>query len=112
MKFGDLLTYLDTNTPYEILDGSAAESVAKAKDGSHKNAYAAELINTVLDNAGISDDADSELARIQFVNSLGKMRLKYMADDAPVDGFRLVETVITTADAGFNEEALALKRNN
>lgn len=105
MKFGDLLQYLDDNTGFQILDGTPAESFAKAKAGSHANPFAAEIINAAAENLGLSS-AEDTLERVPFVNSLGKLRLKYMADDAPVEGFRTVEKVITTADAAFNEEAL------
>lgn len=105
MKFADLLQYLDQNTPYELLDGSSAETWQKAHEGTHHNPVAAEIIQAVADNAGISS-IDDELERVAFVNALAKVRLKYMADDAPVDGFRTVEAVIATADAAYNQEAL------
>jgi hypothetical protein len=108
MKFGELLQYLDLNTDFDILDGSPAETFEKAQGGTHGNPIAAELITTSAGALGLGS-VDDEVARIEFVNSLGKMRLKYMADDAPVEGFRLVEKVITTADAAFNEEALRLQ---
>ncbi|MGD8208166.1 MAG: hypothetical protein PVH47_08830 [Thiohalocapsa sp.] len=109
MKFGDLLQYLEMHTDFDILDGTPDETLAKALDGSHRNAYAGELIKAAADNLGLETVEDAP-ARVEFVNSLGKLRLKYMADDAPVEGFRLVEKIITTADAAYNEEALRQKQ--
>lgn len=43
------------------------------------------------------------------MKSLSPLRLKYMADNAPVEGFRMVEKIITTIDAAYNEEALRLR---
>jgi hypothetical protein len=108
MRFAELLEYLEENTDFEILDGSPQESFDKARTETHANSIAGELIRTSAEALGLSS-ADEDVERVPFVNSLGKMRLKYMADDAPVEGFRLVEKVITTADAGFNEEALRLR---
>jgi hypothetical protein len=108
MTLGELLQYLEDHTDYDILDGTPAETVARSKAGSHKNAYAAELISTALAKLGI-DGADDGIERVPFVNALAPLRLKYMADDAPVEGFRFVEKVIATTDAAFNEEALAQK---
>lgn len=109
MKYGDLLRYLDANTEFEILDGTPEETLEKARAGTHKNRFAGELIDTSADNLALRS-VDETPARVDFVNSLGKLRLKYMADDAPVEGFRLVEKVITTADAAYNEEALRDKK--
>jgi hypothetical protein len=108
MTLGELLQYLDENTEFDLLDGSPADSVAKAKDGSHQNPYAAEIITSALEKLGING-ADDEIERVPFVKSLAPVRLKYMADDAPVEGFRTVEKVIATTDLAFNEEDLAKK---
>ena len=108
MTLGELLQYLDENTEYQLLDGSPADSVAKAKEGNHENPYASEIITSALEKLGISG-ADDEIERVPFVNSLAPVRLKYMADDAPVEGFRMVEKVIATSDLAFNEEALTNK---
>lgn len=108
MNLAELLQYLEENTDFDILDGSPAESVDKARAGTHKNAYAAEAITTSMEKLGIGS-AEDNFERVPFVNSLAPMRLKYMADDAPVEGFRFVEKIIATADAAFNEEALAQK---
>lgn len=109
MKFGDLLQYLDRHTEFEILDGTPAETLEKARAGTHKNSFSGELISVSAENLAL-ESVDDTPARVEFVNSLGRLRLKYMADDAPVEGFRLVEKVITTADAAYNEEALREKK--
>lgn len=108
MKFADLLQYLDSHSDYDILDGSPAETLEKSRAGTHRNPIAGEIIHTAAEGLGI-DSAEADIERVAFVNALGRLRLKYMADDAPVDGFRTVETVIATADAAFDEEALTLK---
>ncbi len=105
MKFADLLRFLDTNTEFEILDGTPEETLQKALAGTHKNRFAGELIQASAENLAL-ESVDDTPTGVEFVNALGKLRLKYMADDAPVEGFRLVEKVITTADAAYNEEAL------
>lgn len=105
MTLNELLNYLDQHTDYDILDGDADQSIQKAREGSHKNPYASEIINAALTQCALKDGSQN-LERMQFVKSLGALRLKYMADDAPVEGFRIVEKIITTADAAFNDETL------
>lgn len=105
MKFSELLAYLDAHTDYDILDGTPEDSLQKARSAAHQNAYAGEIIDAVA-KACTLDDVEQALERADFVNALAPLRLKYMADDAPVEGFRIVEKVIATADAAFNDETL------
>ncbi|MEJ2061142.1 MAG: hypothetical protein P8Y64_11770 [Gammaproteobacteria bacterium] len=108
MKYGDLLTYLDAHADYTILDGSPAETLEKALTDKHQDALAGEIIKSSATHADITS-VEQEIERVDFVKSLSAVRLKYMADDAPVEGFRMVEKIITTADAAYNEEALAAR---
>lgn len=105
MTLAELLQYLDTHTGLGILDGGPAESLEKAKADTHANPIAAEVIRAAAEGCKL-DAVDGSLSRVEFVNALGKLRLKYMADDAPVEGFRAVEKIIATADAAYNDEAL------
>lgn len=105
MTLNELLQYLQENTEFELLDGNPEESIRKAVDGSHTQPIAAEIIRAFNDKAGDAG-GQASLERIDAVKCLGPLRLKYMADDAPVEGFRMVEKIITTIDAAYNEEAL------
>jgi hypothetical protein len=66
-----------------FLDGDASQTLAKARDGSHRDPIAAEVLVALMDGAG-ADSADTELDRATAVKSIGPVRLKYMKDDAPV----------------------------
>ena len=48
---------------------------------------------------------DAAIDRATAVNALGPIRLLFMRDDAPAEGFRLVEDVVYRIDGAFNEEA-------
>lgn len=109
MTLAELITYLDQHTPFGILDGDPDSTLKKARDGAHKHAVAGEIIQSIADANGCPDTTCT-LERADVITSLGPMRLRYMADDAPVEGFRTVEGVIRTIDAAFNDEALHLKR--
>jgi hypothetical protein len=76
--------------------------------GSHRDPFVAEVLTALMNGAG-ADSPGAELERAVAVKALGPLRLKYMKDDAPVEGFRLVEKTIVTIDAAYNEEALASK---
>jgi hypothetical protein len=103
MNFGQLIEFLDDKTDFPLLDGTPDETLAKARDGSHQDALAGELIAAMADGCDITG-AETTLTRAETVNSLGPFRLKYMKDDAPVEGFRMVERIIQEIDAAFNEE--------
>ena len=108
MTLEQLLQYLDHHLDERFLDGDAAQSLAKARDGSHRDPMAAEILAALMSGAG-ADTTEAELERAVAVKAIGPVRLKYMKDDAPVEGFRLVEKTIVTIDAAYNEEALAAK---
>ncbi len=109
MNLERLVNYLDYHMDHALRDGDAAETLAKARAGGHRDPVVAEVLNALMDGAG-SDDPATELDRATAVKSIGPVRLKYMKDDAPVESFRLVEKTIVTIDAAFNEEALAAKQ--
>ncbi len=105
MKFSELLAYLDANTDYAVLDGTPEDSLQKAQSATHQNPYVGEIIDAVAKGCKL-DGVEQALERADFVKALAPLRLKYMADDAPVEGFRIVEKLIATADAAFNDETL------
>ncbi len=105
MTLGELLEYLDTNTSYAILDGSVGETLEKARGGTHREPLVGELVSTIMARCE-AERPESEVERAAVVNAIGPLRLKYMADDAPVEAFRLVEGVVPVIDSAFNEEAL------
>ncbi|TXF13311.1 hypothetical protein [Pelomicrobium methylotrophicum] len=108
MTFAELLIYLDTHTPYSLLDGTPEETVAKARTGAHRDPVAGSIIARLFEGSGVQTTEDP-LARAQAVAALGPLRLAYMKDDAPVEGFRMVEKIVHAIDRAFDEEALRLK---
>lgn len=109
MTLAELITYLDEKTPYSYLAGSAEESYELAKKQSHPDPLIGEIIVAIAEG-GECQSVQSVVVREKVVTSLGQIRLRFMADDAPVEGFRLVEGSIITIDAAFNDEALAQKQ--
>lgn len=106
MNLEQLIGYLNEYLDEKFLDGDIASTLAKARAGEHREPVAGEIIAALMNGAGI-DDPSATLDRATAVKAIGPVRLIYMKDDAPVEGFRLVEKTITTIDAAFNEEALA-----
>lgn len=105
MTLAELLTYIDQNTPLTVLSGSPAETL-DAATAAGEGDYAAEIIRALRKRLGVNE-ADALLPdRAAVINALGPIRLKYFADDAPVEGLRFVETFIAAIDAAYNEEAL------
>lgn len=108
MTFNELLTYMGAHCKHDIMDGDAAATLAKAQAGSHKNELAGHIIRELYAKTGVASP-ETELDRVTAINSMGPMRLFYMRDDAPVEGFRLVEDMVREIDGAYNEEALNLK---
>lgn len=108
MTLEHLLNYLHENLDERFLDGDATETLSKARTGEHREPIVAEILSALMSGAG-ADRPDTELDRATAVKAIGPVRLIYMKDDAPVEGFRLVEKTIVTIDAAYNEEALLQK---
>ncbi|MFZ5558295.1 MAG: hypothetical protein ACOZDY_16505 [Pseudomonadota bacterium] len=108
MTFAELLDYLDAHTPYRLLDGTPEETLAKARSGAHRDPVAGAILTALFDRSGATG-ASAPVERAQAVAALGPIRLEYMRDDAPVEGFRMVEKIVHAIDGAFNDEALRLK---
>jgi len=108
MTLTQLLQYLNQHSTYAVLDGDTAETVASAKRGQHRDPLMGEIIRHLFDGAACTDE-NSPISRAQATTSLGPLRLRFMKDDAPVEGFRMVEKIIHTIDGAFNDEALKEK---
>lgn len=108
MTFAEMLSYLGAHCKSDIMDGDPAETVNKARSGSHKNPVAGEIIGAMFDKSGLTS-VDGEISRAEAVNAIGPVRLRFMKDDAPVEGFRMVEDIVHGIDGAFNDEALRMK---
>lgn len=108
MTFIELLTYVGSHSKYDIMDGDAETTLEAARNGSHKNPVAGKVIADMYLNSGLASPAEM-IERAQAIKTLGPIRLFYMKDDAPVEGFRMVEDVVHKIDGAFNEEAMRLK---
>ena len=108
MTFIELLSYVGANCKYDLMEGDINTTLAKAIDGTHKNPIVGNIIAQMYKNSGISSP-DAVLERAQAIKTLGPIRLTYMKDDAPVEGFRLVEDIVHKIDGAFNDEAMRLK---
>jgi len=107
MTLGELFSFLDEKTQYGYcVDGQDAVALALANN--HPTDIVADIVQMIAQACGCENDS-CEVQRQQVVGSLGPIRLKFMADDAPVDGFRIVEETVRTIDDAFNVEALKLK---
>jgi hypothetical protein len=102
MHFNALLTFLESKAPGSFLSKDLATTLELAKQPPEN--VGQEIVQALVEHCQIKN-GDMPLERAQAVNALGKIRLKYMKDDAPVDGFRLVEKTIQWIDDAFNEEA-------
>ncbi len=103
MTFQELFTYLDQNTPYDYITDDSP--LADAIEGKHENQLIADIISSVAKSCGCSN-IEQTILRQDVISALGPLRLKYMKDDAPVEGFRLIQGAVPAIDLAFNDEAL------
>lgn len=108
MTFGELLTFIIAHSKYDIADGDAAQTLQKARDGTHQTPLAGQIVASLFEKSGL-EDANGTLERAQAINALGPIRLVFMKDDAPVEGFRMVENIVHVIDSAYNEEAFRMK---
>lgn len=108
MTLAELITYLDRHMDAHFIDGDITGTLEKVRAGTHGYPIEAEIIAAVMQGAQV-EKPDDLLERAVAVKALSPVRLKYMQDDAPVEGFRRVEKTIVTLDAAFNDEALRLR---
>ena len=108
MTLGELLQFLDANTSHDFLAGGVAESLTLARNGEHPDPIAGEILAGIAEGCGATD-TDTEVERAQVVNSIGPLRLKYQADDAPMEGFRLMRETVLAIDGAFDDEAIRRK---
>lgn len=108
MLFIELLTYVGAHCKYDIMDGDAVATLEAARNGTHKNPVAGKIIADMYGNSGLASPNDA-IERAQAIKTLGPIRLFYMKDDAPVEGFRMVEDIVHKIDGAFNDEAMRLK---
>ncbi len=105
MTLKELIHYLDNNSGYSLLDGDPAQTLLRASQGKHRNPLIGEILNAIAQHCGGAKE-DCVVERAQAVSAIGPIRLQYMKDDAPVEGFRMVERIIQAIDGAFNDEAL------
>lgn len=108
MTLKELLIFLNDKTPYPYWD-AGNEIFAQVKAQTCSNSLVCAVIAAIMQHCQCQD-GDCVVVRENVVKALSAMRLKYMADDAPVDGFRLVEGTVIAIDAAFNDEALRNKQ--
>ena len=104
MTFGELLAYVGAHSRHDFLDGDAAATLIKVRAGSHRNPLAGQILAALDDKLG-SNGLDAPVERAAAINALGPLRLRFMRDDAPAAGFRLIEEIVYLIDGAFNDEA-------
>lgn len=110
MTLKELIQYLDSNSGYSLLDGDPSQTLLRASEGKHREPLIGEIINAIARHCGDAKE-DCVVERAQAVSAIGPIRLQYMRDDAPVEGFRMVERIIQAIDGAFNDEALRNKQH-
>lgn len=108
MTFSELLHYLNLHMPLEILIGDAQATIDSALKGAHPNELVGQVIASMFEKSGV-ENVHSDIERARAVAALGPIRLRFMKDDAPVEGFRIIESIVHHIDGAYNEEALRLK---
>ena len=106
MTLLQLFSYLNEHTPHEFFKEPA--DLLAAMTGEHSNPLMGNMVRLIAEKSKC-ENLDCELKREDVVTALGPLRLEYMKDDAPVEGFRLLEGTIPVIDMAFNDEALKAK---
>lgn len=108
MTFHELLHHVMQHSRFPVANGDANATLQSALDQQHPNEIAGNIVASLYRNSGLTSPEDT-LERAQAVKALGPIRLFYMKDDAPVEGFRMVEDIVHAIDGAYNDEALRQK---
>lgn len=108
MTLAELLDSLSQSGKTPFLVDDADTTLAYARAGTHPDPLMGEMVQAIAQYCGCVN-AECTVRREQVVGALGSIRLRYMADNAPVAGFRLVEGTIVAIDKAYNDEALRNK---
>ncbi len=108
MTLCELLTYLDRESGYPVLDGDCEETIRKAAAGSHKDVLAGRIVAAIAGSVDTAT-ATAPILRAQATTALGPLRLKAMRDDVTGDELRRMERTVHAIDGAFNDEALAAR---
>lgn len=107
MKLSELIDFIDHMTGFGYkVDGGDAVELALA--GEHGGEIVQDILSMIAKSCGCLN-GDCDVVREKVVNAMGPIRLKFMADDAPVDGLRIVEKTVLAIDEAFDVEALKKK---
>lgn len=104
----ELLSYLDRESGYPVLDGDCNETIEKALAGSHKDPMAGQIVAAITRSAA-GATADAAITRAQATTSLGPLRLKAMREDVSGHDLKRMERTVHAIDGAFNDEALAAR---
>ena len=108
MTFNELLQFVLQHSKYPLAQGDVHATLEAALQERHHNSLVGHVIAQMYSNSGLTSP-EGNLDRAQAIKALGPIRLYYMKDDAPVEGFRLVEDIVHKIDGAYNDEALRLK---
>jgi len=108
MKLSELLMFLDEKTTGHFICDDAITTFQKVQQDDYPDPVEGEIIQAIMSHQNCHT-VDCELLREEVVKALSPLRLKYMADDAPVTAFRLVEGTIVAIDTAYNEQVLINK---
>ena len=108
MILSDMLKSIDARTGYGFCI-AGKDAVAAACMDQHPVAIVGDILKMIAQSCACENE-QCEVVRERAVTAMGPIRLKYMADDAPVEGLRIVENTVLAIDAAFDEEALDRKR--
>ncbi len=108
MTLCELLTYLDRQSGYSVLDGDCEETIKKALAGTHRDVLAGRIVAAIV-GSGEAATADAPVTRAQATTALGPLRLKAMREDVSGQELKRMERTVHAIDGAFNDEALAAR---
>src|SRR5690554_2626231 len=106
MRVADLLQRLDGHCGGRVLAGMhTAEALEAVRAGRHPRPVMGEALAMIL-NWTLAGDGEHQLSRAAAIEALGPLRRRLMAEDAPPEALREVQSLVEAIDAAFDDEAL------
>jgi hypothetical protein len=105
MTFAELLQRTEGHCAGRVLDGDATQTLARLRDGSHRDAAMQPVLKMVIDWCALTG-ANDPVERAAVVNALGPMRLELMRSGKDLETYAALNSFIAAVDAAFDEAVL------
>jgi hypothetical protein len=104
LPFRDCLAHLDAHCGGDLLDGRSPDEVLAMLERSEQPGPYDEALRMLVEWLPLRD-AGQTVTRIELIQALGPLRLRYQTQDGDTESYRALVRLICAIDAAYDELA-------